>query len=241
MIFFTRDNSSGGWHIYVYISNVLDIIRYAPQILHIALARSYFQTFLIQIQRLRESLGVIKRKDELNCADFEMGRHKLCVTHDKFIEKCEMIIRPYRRLSSSLSEWILVYFICNALSFTFFLLSIVSALLNSNCQYDEIGLYYAHYLIELWTFFAGWVFLVMPYCNNQSILESFFNDVKTMANISSIEKCAIDRYIDSYKERSPFSIYSIKPSYSRFMNTLYIVFATITLDIITKVYDIDVI
>eukprot|EP01084_Bolivina_argentea_P287888 494047_1 len=240
-IFFSADNSSRGWHIYVYVSNILDIIRYAPQILHIALARSYFQTFPVELQRLRNELCVIKRKEDLNEQDYENDKCTLKVTHKTFIEMCERVVRPYRRLSSQLSEWIVVYFVCNAVGFTFFLLTLISALLNKDCQYNEIGLYYFHYLVELWTFFAGWVFLVLPYCNNQSILTSFFNDVKTMGNISAIEKCAIDRYIDSYLEKSPFSIYSVKPSYGRFMNLLYIVFATITLDIVSKVYDIDVI
>ena len=219
----------------------MDIIRYAPQILHIALARSYFQTFNIQLIRLRSQLGVIKRKDYVKDTDFELGRHKLSVSHEEFIEICEKIIRPYRRLSSQLSEWIVVYFLCNIATFIFFLLSIVSALLSTDCLLDDFGLYYAHYLIELSTFFVGWAFLVMPYCKNHTILESFFNDVKTMANVSAIEKCAIDRYIDSYTDRSPFSIYKVKPSYFKFMNMVYIVFATITLDIITKVYQIDII
>ena len=130
---------------------------------------------------------------------------------------------------------------CNAASFTFFLLSILSSLLGLDCKYSEIGLYYVHYLVELWTFFSGWVFLVMPYCTNDSVLERFFNDVRTMANTSATEKCAIDRYIDSYTERSPFSIYHVKPSFGKFMNLLYIVFATITLDIVSKVYDFDLI
>merc|ERR1711933_185361 len=125
---------------------------------------------------------------------------------------------------------------------TMFFSSIVSALIKSGCEYNErvrLGLYYVHYLVELWTFFAGWCYLVMPYCSNDTELDYFFNDVRTMGNVSSVEKCAIDRYIDSYNQRSPFSIYSIKPSYAKFMRWLYLVFATITLDVVIKVNSIN--
>eukprot|EP01083_Nonionella_stella_P080080 219865_1 len=241
LIWFVPFGGDNIWEVYVYFSNVLDIIRYAPVILHIALVRSYFQTFPIQLQQIRDRIGVIKRKDELYDSDYELGKHKLSITHADFVELCETVIRPYRRLSSQLSAWILIYFVCNAATFTLFLLSVISTLMNGDCQYSQIGIYYIHYLIELWTFFAEWGFLVLPYCTNESLLNAFFNDVKTMANISAIEKCAIDRYIDSYDDKSPFSIYSIKPSYKKLLNLLHIVMITITLDIVSKVYDINII
>eukprot|EP01083_Nonionella_stella_P037831 103095_1 len=228
-------------HVYECLSSGSDFIRYAPLILHIALARSYFQTFPIQLQRLRDSLCVLKRKDDLDYRDCELGKHKLRINHAEFVASCENVIRPYRQLSSKLSAWILIFFLLNIAAFTLFLLSVVSTVLPfGDCHFDDLGLYYLHFLIELLSFFGEWIFLVWPYCSNTSLLQSFVYDVKTMANTSATEKCAIDCYTDSIIERSPFSIYAIQPSYRKLMYLFYIVFATITIDIFTKVYNIKV-
>ena len=88
----------------------MDIVRYAPQILHIALARSYYATFPIQLKRLRHKLGVISRKAEIDLQHYELNQHVLNITHKQFIEECENVIRPYRRLSGQFSLWIVIYF-----------------------------------------------------------------------------------------------------------------------------------
>lgn len=79
---------------------------------------------------MRNKWGVKRRKDEFTVEDYEKGKHKLNVTHEEFIRECEQIIRPYRRISSQLSEWILAYFLCNAASFTFFLLVRLFVIVN---------------------------------------------------------------------------------------------------------------
>ena len=53
----------------------MDIIRYAPQILHIALVRSYYATFPIELEELRKKIGVIGRKDEMYQEHYILKKH----------------------------------------------------------------------------------------------------------------------------------------------------------------------
>ena len=107
----TSGNILSYQYVFAVLIHTLVISFIQIKILHIALARSYFSTFPIQLERLRALWDVKRRKDELKPEDYEMGKHKLNVNHEEFIRKCEQIIRPYRRISSKLSEWILAYFL----------------------------------------------------------------------------------------------------------------------------------
>ena len=75
------------------------------------------------MKRLKEDFSIIGRKDLLTEKDIKENRFILKVKHKEFIEVCERVIRPYRRLSGQISKWIAVYFACNAIGFTLFVLS----------------------------------------------------------------------------------------------------------------------
>ena len=111
----------------------------------------------------------------------------------------------------------------------------ISYTLGGSCKSTFDYYYYSHYSIELATFFIGWVFLVLPFCENHRLLSRFVRDIHCndqMVNVN--ERIGISQYLESILEASPFSIYGTKATYSKFFWVLNIVFLTIGLNIISK-------
>lgn len=237
MITFAEHQSNQVWNYYVMIGNALDFIRYVPQVLHIALVRSFYVTFTVQIDKFRTRYRVSSRFDLKTKNDAEEQESLLPnITANEFIADFEGVIKRYRLLSKQLAAWIAIYLLFNTISFVFFALATISYLVNGSCKDTFDYYYYAHYLIELATFFIGWIFLVLPFCENHRLLSRFVRDLQCSDQIKNVnERIAISQYLESNLEASPFSIYGTKATYSKFFWVLNIVFFTIGLNVISKV------
>ena len=60
-----NENDINDWRYYISIFNLIDITRYLPQIMHIALVTSFYDTFQYKIKYLRKNLNVPSRKQWL--------------------------------------------------------------------------------------------------------------------------------------------------------------------------------
>eukprot|EP01084_Bolivina_argentea_P196428 336704_1 len=236
IIVFEENQSNSFWYYYVFVENALDFIRFIPQVLHIALVRSFYVTFNVELDKFRHKYNVLSRINMHEKTSENNGNQLLTnITCNDFITDFEGLIKKYRRLSKRLAAWIAIYLLFNTISFIFFALATLSALVNGPCNHTFDYYYYSHYLIELATFFVGWVFLVLPFCENHRLLSRFVRDFQCVNKIENVnERIAIHLYLESILEASPFSIYGTKATYSKFFWVLDIVFLTIGLNVVSK-------
>jgi len=241
IIFFTfkSDKDTSLWHVYVTISNSLDLLRYLPQMFHICLARAFYRTFEIRIDNLRRKYNIKSRKKYPYSNSNEFGSNDIRVDIDsnEFIYDLESICRSYRIVSSSkeLIAWIFIFLICNSLVFIFYLISVVSAFddphdYHGDCEKTN-NWYYAHYLAELLTFFISWIYLVLPFAMNNVIIDELCYDIMHSIHDNNNEKHSLSIYLNALKMSSPFNVYGFELSYTKIITILSTVILTIGVDV----------
>ena len=245
IIFFTfkSDEDTLLWHVYVTISNSLDLLRYLPQMFHICLARAFYRTFEIRIDNLRRKYNIKSRKEYPynNSNEFESNDITVNIDSNEFIYDLESICRSYRIVSSSkeLIAWIFIFLICNSLAFIFYLISVVSAFASTYANPEYIhgdcdntnNWYYAHYLAELFTFFISWIFLVLPFAMNNVIINELCHDIMHSIHDNNNEKYSLSMYLNALKKSSPFNVYGFELSYAKIITILSTVILTIGVDV----------
>ena len=225
-----KDNKN--WYLLLLL-NVFDFIRFTPRIVHTALIRSFYTVFPTKLQS-------IKPKDE----DFVVNNDKLIhnqlkMSHNEFIERTEKLIQPYRRNTKEISKFIIFFLVLNILTFTMIIFSALKAFFHTGCWKNVEWEHYLHHLIELASFWCGWVFLVWPISQSHAAFTNYMQEIQAMSHGNPQEKSAIDSYLNGLLHNSPFAITLMgTPTYAKMAKILYSVFVTMLFGILTKIYHV---
>ena len=245
ILFFTfkSDKETPLWHQYIIISYSLHVFRYLPQMFHICLARAFYKTFEIRIDILRKNYNIKSRKEYPHKKSNEFGNNyiRININSTQFIYDLEIICRAYRIVSSSkrLIVWIFIFLIFNSLAFIFYLISVVSAFASTYANPEYIhgdcdntnNWYYAHYLAELVTFFISWIYLVLPFPMNKTIIDELCYDIMHSIHDDCNEQLKLSMYLNALKMSSPFKLYGFELTYAKIITILSTVILTIGVDV----------
>ena len=186
------------------LSYIFDILRYIPQIFHIALVTLFYSTFHSQISTLREKWNIPDSKTKVQW-DQLLNHEKLSISHHAFKSEFERVVRPYYLMTRNTRTiaWIMSYLVLNLITLAFWWL----AVLSPQCQkHDKVLIYDIHYAFEFLSFFAGWIYVMIPFYWNQQLLSRFAEDVRKLSHEQPSEYTAIMVYLDGLVRQSPVTI-----------------------------------
>ena len=221
---------------FVNITSVVDILRYISVFFVIAVIRIYFKSFKNQIIRFRDKYDIISRspmKYYNSYINFKTS-NRIDIDSNVFINHLECILFKYRRLCNHFRSLISIYLFLNVTGFILIVFStILGPFVSRDTNCNKMVYFLIHYIIEMLTFFVGWILLVIPLCENHILLENLSNDFKSKIRMNNLlHKIIIHDYFDSLLIYSPFAIKDIQPKYSKLVIMLYVIIFTVGFQII---------
>ena len=235
LIFWEYDQKTNGRFYYASITNLFDVIRYLPQIVHIAVITVFYRAFLCQLEYLRNKYKIPSRKRIKN----ENEKREIQINFDEITSEMREILFPYNVMMSkrSLTLWISAYMVLNVMTIVLFWASILSPDCSQKIGgVSIINAYYIHYLAELIAYFVGWVFLVYPIYRCHAAFSSLVADIGecNVGNIEYNEYNAIMINLNGKVKHSPFSIGGWEVTLSRLLKVLLFVISTLIFDAVSN-------